>query len=215
MEYVRERDCPTGEGGARTAPTPAATLIDLSRDDLERLRHGSVDALEVVYRAFGDRVYRICRGMLGQRTDAEDAVQDVFLRVFDKVGTFSGRSRFSTWIHRLTVNHCLNRLTARSRTPRPLPDLGDDLEPQSAAPSPLEVSCEDEAREHLDQSLQRLDPAARAIIVLREIDQLGYQEIADTLDIPIGTVMSRLSRARQKLYGLMEPGVSMPARRAE
>lgn len=190
-------------------------MIELPSDDLERLRQGSADALETVYRTYGDRVYRVCCGILGQQTDAEDAVQDVFLRVFDKAATFSGRSLFSTWLHRLTVNHCLNRLNVRSRAPFPLPEPGDDEEPPSEGPSPLDVSCAGEARERLDRTLQRLDPDARTILVLREIEQLGYQEIADTLEIPIGTVMSRLSRARRRLQGLLETEGARPVRRAE
>lgn len=179
-------------------------MDDIAEEDVERCRRGDLRGLEAVFRAYGDRVYRLCLHLLGQPADAEDAAQEVFLRIHRKARTFTGRSRFSTWIHRLTVNHCRNRRRGDRRLPRPL-DVADELRlPPCPRPSPLQAAERDDA---LVALLARLDHDARAILVLREVEGLSYREIADVLRVPEGTVMSRLSRARDKLArALAGPG---------
>ena len=81
---------------------------DLSETELARLRAGDPRGLEALFERFGARIYRVCRGLLGQAADAEDAAQEVMLRIFDKAATFGGRSRFSTWVYRVAVHHCAN-----------------------------------------------------------------------------------------------------------
>jgi RNA polymerase sigma-70 factor (ECF subfamily) len=175
-------------------------LLDLRTDDLHALQRGDVRALETVFRLFGDRVHRTCRNLLGQPADADDAAQEVFLRVLDKARTFAGGSLFSTWLYRLTVNHCLN-VRKRRRLPAH-PDCDGVAGP---SPSPAEEAVRADARAELDRWLARLSPPARAVLVLREIEQLGYDEIAAVLGIPVGTVMSRLARARERLAALARP----------
>ena len=156
--------------------------------------------LEAIYRIHSDAVYRVCLRVLGSASEAEDATQEVFLRVFEKASTFSGRSQFSTWLHRVAVNHCLNAIQKRERN-RTLPLVaaaGEDGLPSSER-EPLEIVAAAEERELLDVLLDQLRPDHRAVLVLREIEGLSYREIADVVQIPIGTVMSRLSRARECL----------------
>ncbi|HLQ39316.1 MAG TPA: sigma-70 family RNA polymerase sigma factor, partial [Planctomycetota bacterium] len=144
-------------------------MQDLPPDELHALQRGDVRALAAVFRLYGDRVHRTCRNLLGQHADADDAAQEVFLRVLDKAHTYAGGARFSTWLYRLTVNHCLNVRR------RPRLAGGDDPD---ALPSPLlspvEAAEHTEARSALDRLLLRLSPDARAIVVLREIEQLSY-----------------------------------------
>jgi RNA polymerase sigma-70 factor (ECF subfamily) len=171
---------------------------------VQRLRRGEMGALKEVYELHGKSVYRICLRLLGQASDAEDAAQEVFIRLFQRMETFNARARLSTWIHRMTVNLCLNRLEKeRLRATRALPD-GDAApeDPSSFAVRALEQA---EARLDLERMLERLTPEHRAVIVLREIEEMPYQEIAETLDVPVGTVMSRLFRARHQLAALWAP----------
>lgn len=175
-------------------------MREISEDDLRRLRRGEIEGLEAAYRCYSDRVYRVCQRMLGGDADAEDALQEVFLRLFDQAVKFDGRSRFSTWLYRLAVNRCLNLLKQRGRQSLPsLSAIPESSLPPDPAPSPLEVAAREEERQIADRLLDELGPEHKAIVVLREIEGLSYGEIGEALEIPIGTVMSRLARAREKL----------------
>ncbi len=178
--------------GGSMRPSPAPRM-DLDASELARLRAGDVGALEACYRVFGPRVRRLCRNLLGRADDAEDAAQDVFVKVFERAHRFSGRSRFSTWIYRVTVNHCLHRLEReRRRAVEPLPEDGEPL-------WATETLHGIDEREMVECLLSELPADQRATLLLREIEGLDYREIAEVLGIPVGTVMSRLHRARQRL----------------
>ncbi len=169
---------------------------------VEGLKRREPDALHEAYERHGERVQRLCRRLLGRAADAEDAAQDVFVRLFERARSFDGRARFSTWLHRLTVNTCLHRIEReRQRRGPPLPADGD--EPADARASPLDAAARAEAGERLERLLGRLSAEHRAVLVLRELEQLSYREIALALGIPEGTVMSRLSRARESLLRLL------------
>lgn len=158
-------------------------------------------ALRTVYERHGERVQRLCQRLLARPADAEDAAQEVFLELFQRAGSFDGRARFSTWLHRLTVNLCLRRLEReRLRRASSLPE-GEDglLDPRD---SPPEALTRTEARQHLEALLARLSPEHRGVLVLRELEGLSYREIAAALAVPEGTVMSRLARARERLVQL-------------
>jgi len=174
------------------------------------LRRGELDALAEAYRRHGARVYRLALRMLGRAPDAEDATQEVFLELLGRARSFAGRSRFSTWLHRVTVNHCLHRLEKeRLRSADAL--HGDECSVQRDPGE--EHLARSEARESLEHLLLRLPPAQRAVLLLRELEGLSYQEIAETLGIPPGTVMSRLSRAREELLrgARHQEGAKLPA----
>ena len=194
---------------AARASVRSTPLPDLRPDELQALQRGDVRALEAVFHRFGDRVHRTCRFLLGQPADADDAAQEVFLRVLDKAHTFAGGAQFSTWLYRLTVNHCLNV----RRRPRLVTGAEADAQPCPSR-SPCEAAADAEAKTQLDALLARLSPDARAVLVLREIEELDYAAIAQVLGIPVGTVMSRLSRARAKLLGLGETTIATSLRRS-
>lgn len=182
-------------------PTALVTDDQHAFDTLKRCREGDVEALGVLFELFGDRVYRLCLNILGSPADAEDATQEVFLRIFHKAGTFAGRSRVATWIHRLTVNFCLNQLKSRKR--RTLQSL--EALPQVEPVTLVDGSRAMEQRETVSQVrgiLARMPEEARTIFLLREVEDLSYREIGEILDLPLGTVMSRLSRARDKFRQL-------------
>jgi RNA polymerase sigma-70 factor (ECF subfamily) len=166
-----------------------------------RLARRDMRALEEVYELHGDRVQRLCLRILGRREDAEDVAQEVFLKLFERAHAFDGRARLSTWLHRLTVNLCLHWIEReRLRRPRPLAEGEGAL--TDAAAGPLEAADKSEARRALAALLLRLTDEQRAVLLLRELEQLSYREIAAALSIPEGTVMSRLARAREQLVRL-------------
>ena len=168
---------------------------------LARLKRGDVAALEEVFDLYGERVFSVCLGILGNRADAEDASQEVFLRVFQKAAKFSGRSRFSTWLLRVAANHTLNRVRAAARRRRISEPLSDHM--ASTMPSPEHAAIGRERREAVAHVLQQIPVEQRQVLVLREMEGLSYTELADVLGIPVGTVTSRLIRGREKLRALV------------
>ncbi len=205
----------------------AGRVTEVCQSIIVRLQQGDIAALEPVFHTYGDRVYSICRRITGREADADDATQEVFLRAWDQIGKFSGRSRFSTWLFRLTVNHTQNYLkAAKRRIARSLSDL-----PEAAIPSdnghPSEVLSRKEECAHLDHMLQKLPLDQRTVLVLRELERMSYAEIGEVLGIPAGTVTSRLVRGRERLKELLLDsrtnkkdtddfaGVSCPRKRAQ
>jgi RNA polymerase sigma-70 factor (ECF subfamily) len=175
--------------------------MDPDLDLVRGLQRGDMPSLREAYERHGGRVQRLCRRLLGRAADAEDATQDVFLKLFDRARSFDGRARFATWLHRLTVNHCLHRLERdRLRQAARLPEHDGALVDRGEAPD--SACSRAEAAQRLEALLERLSPEHRAVIVLRELEELSYREIAAALAIPEGTVMSRLARARCELLRL-------------
>jgi RNA polymerase sigma-70 factor, ECF subfamily len=178
--------------------------MDPDRALVEGLCRGERDAQRELYQRHGARVYRLCLRLLGSAPDAEDLTQEVFLKLFERARAFDGRARFTTWIHRLTVNTCLHRIEKEDlRRARPLPAEGE--EPADPGAAPGDALDRSEERGALQALLARLAPEQRAVLVLREVEELSYREIAEALSIPVGTVMSRLSRARERLARLSAP----------
>ncbi len=168
--------------------------MELHGDTVRALAAREPEALLELVRVHGARIRRLARAMLGQAADADDAVQEILLRVQEKAASFDGRGSFRAWLRRLAVNHCLNVIAQRRRREGRVDAI--DLD---ALAAPERVSFD--TREALDRALGRLPSDQRAALVLREIEGLSYREIAQALSIPIGTVMSRLARARERLLG--------------
>jgi len=158
---------------------------------VEACQRGDQVAQRRLYEASNQNVYRLMVRMVGFQ-DAADLTQQVFLQVFRRIGQFSGRAQIGTWIYRVAVNEALqhlrrsNRSRVRSLTQEPM-----DLSPDSF------VNVDD--KELLEQGLGKLEPELRSAFLLREVEGLTYSEIAEALEIPEGTVGSRLNRARREL----------------
>ena len=138
-----------------------------------------------------DRVYRTLVRLVGAQ-DAEDVAQQVYLQVFRQINQFSGESSFGTWLHRVTVNEAMQHLRRNRRHQFAILNW----EPEDRQPDRDQQS---EMRELLDRALAAIEPELRSVFVLREVEQLSYEEIGAALGIPMGTVASRLSRARHDL----------------
>ena len=156
-------------------------------------REGSIEAYEVLVRRHRDRIYRIALRMLGNPDDAEDIAQDVVLQLWTALAGFVGDSSFTTWLYRIVVNRCLNHIKRR-RHDEPLPD--PDLATSPGADT--QAVARGHARAAM-AAVTALPPELRAPIVLVEIEQLSYQEVATILNLPEPTVRGRLHRARRQL----------------
>jgi RNA polymerase sigma-70 factor, ECF subfamily len=190
-------------------PPPGETVAEeVSAELLARLRNGDAAALTELFHTFGTRIYNTCRRIVGSDADAEDATQEVFLRVLTQAAKFDGRSRFGTWLFRLAVNHTIN--LSRKNRRRAGCDLDQVELPTDTQPTPLESVLQREERRHLDEALQSLPADQRAILILREIEGLTYAEIGGILDLPPGTVTSRLVRGRERLAEMLRRRLDPP-----
>jgi RNA polymerase sigma-70 factor (ECF subfamily) len=174
---------------------------------LDRFKTGDQSAFEVLVLKYQDRIYNLCRHMLGNAHDAQDAAQDVFIKAYRNLGRFKPDASLYTWLYRIAVNTCLDHKK------KPIfeslfknTDEGDEYlaEQVSDEPSPERLYESKQMGDALQKSLSRLPPKLRAAIILKEVEGLPYEEIAEVLDISMGTVKSRISRARNELRELMK-----------
>ena len=163
----------------------------------------------VLVRRHQDKVYAMCTRILGSPTLAEEVAQDVFVAVFKNLHRFRGDSRFSTWLYRVVVNHCKNKQAHRYRRkekqhesldqPKELEGGEVKRELPSSNPGPEKAALARERQRILHAGLAELSEEQRTIIVMRDLNGLPYDEIAETLGVAQGTVKSRLHRARGEL----------------
>lgn len=183
---------------------------------LERIRRGDGDAFEQVAREQAPRLFRLALRLTGRRDEAEDLVQETLLRALPALKRFEGRARLSTYLTRALTNLWKNRLRSRKRSRlvdwfrgrRPEEDE-DDNAPLAVdeRPSPLErLEAKDRARLVRD-AVSLLEPNRRLTLLLREVEEMSYEEIATMTGVPVGTVRSRLARAREDLRGLVGDAV--------
>lgn len=167
---------------------------------LQKAQEGDRKAFEALVALHSRRVYNLALGYTGRHHDAEEIAQTVFVKVWKALPQFRGASAFSTWLYRLTLNACTDHYR-RERKRRGDLSLDDpDLAPiRDAAPSPEEIVIQREEEAILRKALAELPEQHRVILILREMDGLDYQEIAQVLDLEMGTVKSRLARARRAL----------------
>ncbi|MGH7860091.1 MAG: RNA polymerase sigma factor [Candidatus Binatia bacterium] len=150
-----------------------------------------------------DGVYTLAFRLLADRGEAEDLTQETFLRAYERLETFRGESRFSTWLYRICRNLCLNRLARQKYEPQPT-GTASELMTDPAARLPEQLIAEERGR-LVRWAISRLKPEFREVISLYCGETLSYEEIADSLDVPIGTVRSRLHRGREDLKELLRP----------
>jgi RNA polymerase sigma-70 factor, ECF subfamily len=161
---------------------------------------GDTDAFSELVRLYSRRVYRLAYSFLHNVDDASDIVQEVFLRAYRSLARFDTSRAFYPWLHRITRNLCINRRSLKANTEGTLPV--EELLP-AAGYDPLATTLRNEELEQLRIAVTNLPEMHREIIVLKHFQECSYAEIAEILDVPIGTVMSRLYNARQKLKALL------------
>ena len=166
---------------------------------VRRFKDGSAEAFEILVQRHGTRVYNLCLRILGDAEEAADASQDTFLAALRKLSSFRGDAAFTTWLHRVAVNACYDSLRRKRRRPmlQIVPEDGDERpEPSVPAPDHAEgvVLSVDVAR-----ALAQVSEEFRVVLVLADVQDLPYEEIAAVLEIPVGTVKSRVFRGRAAL----------------
>lgn len=159
---------------------------------------GDRGALDHLLRQHYDRIWRLCRRLAGNDADAQDAAQEALIAIARGLPRFDGRAAFTTWSYRVATNACLDELRRRSRRPVPTSDDHDTLTNPAASPAPApEAQVSD--RLTIDAALTELPEDYRAAVVLRDLCDLDYAEISEALQIPPGTVRSRIARGRAAL----------------
>jgi RNA polymerase sigma-70 factor (ECF subfamily) len=196
------------DGEPAGAPASLRTESTTQRQDDElvrRLRTGEEAAYEDLLSRFQQPVYNLAYRLLNDPGDASDVVQEVFLKVFRNVSHFRRQSSLKTWIYRITVNEAHNQrrwfFRHRSR------EVGLDDEPEQrrtrnvpdAERSPFDCTFDREKHELIENALARINPLFRDVVVLRDVEDLSYEEIAEVLQISLGTVKSRILRGREAL----------------
>lgn len=196
------------------AEAPAAGTGDQDRALVEQARGGDADAFEALVRRYQGWVFTLALRMVGNRAEAEDVAQDVFLKAFRGLAGFKDASRFTTWLYAIASHHCLNHLKARGR------HGGSAGRGRSHGKSDAPVAVErlPDGAPRADALLERADVARigqaemallteehRLILVLRDIQGLSYEDIARTLGLEPGTVRSRLHRARMEMKERLTP----------
>jgi len=168
-------------------------------------QQGDMDAFESLVRRYQRRVYALCRRLTGAHQSADDLAQETFVKAYFALSRFDAQWPLYPWLRKIAVNSGLNYLKTRGRE-RPLEDgsAGGRHAPAAARSDDPEEQLERaEFRAHLDRAVGSLPADQRSVFVLRFHESLSYEEISRTLDLPLGTVMSRLNRARQKLKELL------------
>ena len=200
-------------------PAVRAAASDEDVRLVEGLRSGAEEAYETLIARFEQPVYNLVFRLMGDATDVSDVVQDVFIKVFRNVNSFRGQSTLKTWIYRITVNEAHNRQRWFSR--HRSREVGLEQEDESQQPyrdvlsdtgrSAFDLAADRESRTQIEEALGQLNPKFRAAVVLRDIDDLSYEEIAEVLQVSLGTVKSRILRGREALRkilaGRLEPGL--------
>jgi len=174
-----------------------------------RLRDRDPSAFEEIVRRYGDKVFNLVYRMVGNRHEAEDITQEVFITVFKTVETFRGEAKFTTWLLRIAANQSKNRIKYLARRPTDSGDVEEAGGPgPPATPGPIahgqidgpDILMEAAELESLMQkAIASLDEEHRLLVILRDVEELSYQEIGEITGLPEGTIKSRLHRARMAI----------------
>jgi RNA polymerase sigma-70 factor (ECF subfamily) len=176
---------------------------------IEAAKTGDSEAQAWLIDRFTPPLFRFAYRMLGNEQDARDAAQDTMVKILKNLGRYDARWRFTTWMFSIARNTCIDEHRRRRwRSDSELPDVAD------SSPDALELTARNKKNEHLHAALQEIPTLYREVLVMYHFEHLKYQEIADALGIPIGTVMNRIFRARAKLrdaYTRLETPDAAPA----
>lgn len=191
-------------------PPPPVERVDPDRDLIDRVKKKQIGAFEQLVRKYQDRVYNLSFRFLREREIAEEVAQDVFVSIYKHIDGFKGEAKFSTWLFRVVANHCHNKSKYLRRRRHKLQDSIDvPIETEDGerkreladdpSLSPEELSTRRNMNEAIQDAISHLDEDHRVIVLLRDVEDLSYEEIGEILGLPEGTVKSRLHRARNEL----------------
>lgn len=217
MFFRRPPGTPEGNAGAGAAATTAGTASSPShaldeRGLIERSRRGDLAAFDRLVRQYERNVFNTAYRLSGSHDDAADIAQEAFVRAWNNLKSFRGDSAFSTWLYRIVTNVFLDdRKKKRARPHRSLEDVLTLEEStvqrqfEDPSPGPQDMAEGDERRKILEQAIATLSPDQRIVVVMYHTQGLSYEEIAEITQLPMGTVKSRLNRARLALRDRLAP----------
>jgi RNA polymerase sigma-70 factor (ECF subfamily) len=176
-------------------------------DLIEKWQHGDVNAFETLYRQYEKLVFKTAYLITGSKVEAEDALQEVFVSVWKSRHTFDpSKGKLITWRHRITVNQCSKKKPGKTPAAVSLEEKGIDLPEMKQQSQPEDILVNKLEYDRLLRAMDKLDTKHRSVLVLRYFNDLSYQEIAEALEIPLGTVKSRLNQSLRYLKEQMNPG---------
>jgi RNA polymerase sigma-70 factor (ECF subfamily) len=181
---------------------------DLVRQVASRRSEESRAAFDELFRRHRETVFNLSVRVLGDRSHAADVTQETFLTVLRKAGRFDFRAAFSSWLYRITVNRCIDLKRKLSKHPTAslsVPEVRVHAEGAGDSVDPGDAASQGELAETVAKEVSRLNPRLSVVVVLRYTEGLGYVEIAEILEVPLGTVKSRLSRAHAALEAALGP----------
>ena len=167
---------------------------------VKQLKAGDQEAWNMIVNRYSKTVYNMALNFAGNSDDAADITQDIFLKVYNNIKKFDGENTFTAWLLRLSKNYCIDFWRKHKHNRKSL-ELDDNIrnEYTDQADTPEDTVIRNSDIDYLRQKLLLLPPDLRSLIIMRDIQDFSYQEIADNLDIPLGTIKSRINRARTKL----------------
>ncbi len=193
---VLNLQCSHFAGGRRRGQLSYGLLMDIEQNLLERCKGDDHEAWRELYDLTVERVYRLLLRMTRSEHDAFDLAQETYIRAFSRIGQFDGRSSVSTWLYRIAVNEALQLLRREKR-------VRNHLQAFQAKQTTESLGDDPATKIDVNQALESLPPADRALLLLRYQEGLDYREMAEVLECAEGTIASRLNRARQRLRGLL------------
>ncbi len=186
-------------------------MTDKEKNLIIKCQAGDYDAFEVLVKTYSDRAYSVAFGVMGNHHDAADMTQEAFIKVFRNIKKFNFNSSFNTWLYRIVKNTCIDELRKKKR--KPAISLDAEIEGDSGDFS-IQISDdsadiqkileEQETSRVLMEALEQLGEKHRSVLVLADIKGYDYTEVASMLELPVGTVKSRISRAREKLAVILK-----------
>jgi RNA polymerase sigma-70 factor (ECF subfamily) len=172
---------------------------------VRRVQQGDTDSFELLVRRHEKAIFNLIYRLLGNYDEAAEVAQEVFLSAFKSIHQFRGEANFSTWLYRIGLNHAsTRRKSLQSSQQRHIPLDGTEVSADGAVDPAKNVEHK-EIQQRVQQALNSLDPEDARIVLLRDLQDIAYEDVAEMLDIPVGTVKSRLHRARQALKTSLAP----------
>lgn len=176
----------------------------LDEELVQLLQHGQKQAFTTLVSKWQHRMYTFCYRQLGETALAEEATQDIFIKVYTSIHSFRSESKFSTWLYRIATNHCINLNERHHRRHRNQHDSFEDMHAQPSTQStPLQDLEQKDFKQLLQQALNQLPEDHRVLLILRDLQDCSYEEIADITQLNIGTIKSRIHRGRNNLRQIL------------
>ena len=192
-------------------PTTSTTQDDTDQELVRRVQAGDQTAFNLLVLKYQHRVLKLVGRFVNDPAEAEDVAQEAFLKAYRALASFRGDSAFYTWLYRIAINTAKNALVSQRRRPVDFdldlqdPEQYDRQAKLKEADTPEGVLLTDEIRAVVEQAMEQLPEDLRTAIVLRELEGLSYEEIAEAMDCPVGTVRSRIFRAREAIDRKLKP----------